>query len=228
MDNNIITFATRLIYAETGEYPLSFSTVKARNPNTSFPMEPTSDVLEDMGYFVVHPTAAPSGDVVTEIDPGFNAEGQYVQEYAVRSFNADEIAQQVKTRQFELLQEVTRLRDSSIVTGVPINFGGDFGVQHIQVRDGDRANIIGLRIEAQLAKDAGSTDLMGVRSFENVTVPMTNDQVIDMSIKALNGYRAIMSKCWHFQDMVKASETMADFPELPADFKPDVQDVVPA
>jgi hypothetical protein len=226
--DNVITFSTRLIHAESGTYPLTFNGIKARHPQTSFPSEPTAEMLESLGYFVVKPTASPSGDVVTELAPVKNAEGQYEEVYEVRAFNEAELQSRLETRKNEVLTELNTMRARQLEIGAPIDFGGDFGVQHIQLRDGDRANIIGLRIEAQLNVDAGVEEMMGIRTYENVLVPLTPAQVLQVSMTVLASYKVIMGTTWYYQDMIKDALTLADIPSLEGDILAPPTKSVPA
>jgi hypothetical protein len=218
-----INFNTRFIEVASGEYPLTFQSIKAKNPLTSFASEPTAEQLAAMGYEVVKPIATPAGDVVTEGAPVLNEDGTYEQVYVVRAFNAEEVAQRLAMKQSELNNTTRILRDQALNKGAPFDFGGAFGVQHIQMRDGDRANVIGLRFKAEALLAAASTDMMGIRTFENVLVPLTASQFMDMSWKFMSAFETVMGTAWHYEDLIKAAVAEAELPALPETFTPAAQ-----
>lgn len=216
-----INGATRFIEAASGDYPLTFQAIKQRFPNSSFPSEPSYELMVSIGYFAVLPSARPDGDVVFEVQPVLREDGFYEQAFGVRPFTPEEIAAYLATQQTSKLSEVSILRASALAVGAPIDFGGVYGVQHIQLRDTDRVNILGLRIKANAMIAGSSTDTIKVRTYENSSVPLTAQQVIDLSWKVLAAYESIMTKAWDFQDLIKAAETLAELPVLPPSFTPD-------
>lgn len=223
-----ISFNTRLIHAESGDYPLTFASIKNRHPLTSFAAEPTAEQLLALGYHVVTEILAPLGDVVLEGAPELQADGTYKQTYTVRAFNADEQAQRLSMKQLELANQISTLKNDSLTKGAPFDFGGAYGVQHVQMRDGDRANIIGLRFKADAIVAAGTADMMSVRTGENNLVPLTANQFLDLSWKFMSAFEAVMGTAWHYEDLVKAAIAAEELPELPADFTPEVQSLVAA
>lgn len=223
-----INFNTRFIEVASGEYPLTFQAIKQKNSLTSFAAEPTVEQLDAMGYAVVQPVATPAGDVVTEAAPLLKADGTYEQVYEVRAFNAEELAQQLAMKKSELNNSIRMLRAQALEKGAPFDFGGVFGVQHIQLRDGDRPNIIGLRFKADALLAAASTDQMSVRTFENVLVSMSASQFMDMSWKYMSAFETVMGTSWHYEDLIGAAISLDDLPVLPASFSPDVQVIAAA
>jgi hypothetical protein len=223
-----ISFNTRFIHVESGDYPLTFASIKSRHPLTSFAADPSAEQLKELGYHVVTEILAPVGDVVLEGVPELQEDGSYKQTYTVRAFNEDEIKQRLSMKQIDLENQITVLKNAALVKGAPFNFGGDFGVQHVQMRDGDRANIIGLRFKADAIVAAGADTMMGVRTGENNLVPVTAAQFLDLSWKFMSAFEAVMGTAWHYEDLVKAADAAEDLPELPADFTPEVQSLVAA
>ena len=223
-----ISFNTRFIEVASGEYPLTFQGIKAKNPLTSFATDPTAEQLEAMGYDVVQPVATPAGDILTEAPPLLKEDGTYEQVYVVRAFNAEEIAQRLEMKKSELNNSIRMLRNQALEKGAAFDFGGAFGVQHVQLRDGDRANIIGLRFKAEALLAAASTDMMAVRTFENKLVPMTAGQFMDMSWKFMSAFETVMGTAWHYEDMISAAELDEELPVLPESFTPDAQSLAAA
>lgn len=221
-----VDFSIRFIAAETGEYPLTIAMIKAKHPLTSFPSEPTAELFEDMGYHVVQPSAVPAGDVVTEVAPVLGEDGIYRQAYESRNFSAEEVSANLQTEQGSRRSSLMMKRTTALEKGAPIDFGGTIGLQHVQLRDGDRANIIGLRIDSESAITAGNVDYTGVRTYENVFVPLTHQQMVDLSWKVLSAYKEIMMISWNYEDLIKAAETLAELPALPEEIVPTPQAIL--
>lgn len=210
----IITEYTQLINIATQSYPVTLSQVKRDLPNLSFPLEPTDAQLLELGYAVVEPLAKPEGDVVTEAAPVLT-DGIYAQGWDIRSFNEAEVAQQLVDKKAAMQQEVDTLRDAALVTGTPYLFPNDI-TNHIQLRNGDRANLTGLRIQADYLKVTGVMDpVFSFRTYENINHLLTPQQMIDVTNTALTAYMVIMSNGWTLKDQIAAALTIGELPVLP-------------
>lgn len=218
-----IDHTTRFIFPAEGLFPLTLRAIHLRHPNILFPPKPTAETLMELGYHVVHSMPRPVGEVVTEIYPVQGEDDLYYQTYEVREYNTEEQLTQFQSEQRNRLSAVEDLRTQALAKGTPIDFGEVFGVKHIQMRDGDRANILGLRVKAEAAIAIESTDLLGIRSYENVLVPLTPQEVLTVSWLVLSGYEEVMMSTWNLQDLVNGSEQMSDLPELPATLLPAVR-----
>ena len=77
------------------KYPYSIGDLRRDNPQTSFPAQPTNDLLAEYDMFPVTRTDIPSVDytqAVTEADPQ-QINGEWVQAWIVTDRTAEEIAQ---------------------------------------------------------------------------------------------------------------------------------------
>ena len=216
----IIDSNTRFIFTETSEYPLTFQQIKQRLNNVSFPSEVTYEMMAWFNFLAVLPVTPPTGDVVTEGQPFLRQDGYYEQTYEVRAFTPEEHAAYLLVRQNEELSKVTTLRLAAVARGVPVDFGAPYGVQYMQLRDGDRVNILGLRIQANAMIAAGDVTPINIRTYENLSVPLTPQKVIDLSWSSLAGYQQIMGAAWDLQDLIRAAESLADLPVLPESLTP--------
>ena len=118
-----------------------------------------------------------------------------------------------------LLKNIPELKAKSLERGLAVDFGGLYGVQHIQMRDGDRANMLGMRIQAQMLIDSGLPNMLGIRTYENVWVPLSPEDMLDLSWKILSGYVATMKLAWDFEDLVRAAMTLQELPDEPEIFE---------
>lgn len=224
-----VTQSTLLLELDTGNYPVRTHSLR-RNPrlkNKLIPREPTVDQINSLGFVVVHPTPRPEADVVSEGEPIQATEdtviegvdvvvGEYYQQWESRSFNEGEIAQRVESKKNELLSQLKSATTNMLYNGLPYTFPGNI-VNHIQLRDGDRANITGLRVGAEadirmMEVDPEYTPRsnLGFRTFENQFFPMTPEQIVDLSDYAFAVFNAVKGIEWMYEGLIKNSETLED------------------
>lgn len=212
---------TLLIHVESGTYPLTLSSLKSRHPSISFGASMSEEELAALGYAPVARVTRPEGDVVTEVAPVADGEGGYKQAYEVRAFNEQELAEQLANKKSMIAAQVNSVRESTLAKGAAIDFGGDAGVLHVQMRDGDRANLLGLKQGAERAFEGGVTDpVLPLRTEEDVTVMLTPEQMINVSWLVFDAYQEVMAASWAVKDAADAAQTADDLPEVPASFEP--------
>jgi hypothetical protein len=88
------------------QYPYSFIQLRKDNPNTSYPRNPSDEVLENFGLFKVQPTANPEHDSVTQnVTEGTPelVDGVWTQTWIVSDIPEEEIQQRVDAA-WELLR----------------------------------------------------------------------------------------------------------------------------
>lgn len=198
------------IQVATGEYPLSFFQVRRKMPNVIFGNEVTTEQISAMGFEVVHPGERPTGDVVAELQPA-KIDGIYKQQYEVRSFTAEELEMRLQQKKQNLISLVNNKLMRDLQKGFAYDFGGEHGVMHIQLRDSDRANLTGMcAMAADFPEKA-----QPFRTYENVIVMLTSQQVIAMAQAAHGGYLALLSAVWGLKDQIERAATEAELPEVP-------------
>ena len=207
---SILTGSEKFIEVATGNYPLSFSEIARKLPNVLFGANVDVEELAALGFREVIAEDHAEGDVATEVTP-VEIDGVYKQQWEVRSFTEEELDTKLNVRKAELREQVAALSDSALVSGVPYDFGGAYGIKSIQLRDGDRANLGGMR---QIAKDHPEIP-QRFRTFENVIVPLDADGVLSMTLAALYAYNGILDKAWQLKDAIETATTEAELPELP-------------
>lgn len=214
-----ISANTLLVHIETNTYPLTVAALKHRHPNISFGQEIDKEMLDALGYAAVAEVPRPEGDVVVETAPARMADGSYVQNYDVRSFTEQEIAAQVAAEKDAKLVEVERAREQALAVGAPMSFPGQTEVLHAQMRDGDRANILGLRAHAEVQHQQGVVDaVIPFRTYEDKTVMLTPEQTIKMAWAVFASYQMVMAESWSLKDAIAAAESKADLDTLVIDF----------
>lgn len=216
------TNSTVLIHVESGEYPLSVVALKARHTNISFGSHIDTDFIKSLGYEEVVDSVAPVGDVVTEVAPVKGSDGVWRQQWLARDYTAEELGSQLEALRQDALVKINDLLVNTLSKGTPFNFdalGGEGNVQHVQMRDADRTNILGLKQEAD--RLVASTDpVIPLRTFEDNTLMLTPAQVLSISWGVSAGYQEVMMKSWQLKDAVRNAKTLAELPVIPDDFEP--------
>lgn len=209
----LITNSNELIHVESGRYPLYLRDVRRENITKSLPASPTEASINNLGYAVVHPTARPIGDVVTRGAPVLE-DGVWKQTWNVRPFTPEELQTRLEEVKTKTLKDIEDYREKLLAYGVEYDFGD--GVGHIQVRDGDRANLAGLRLDAEAAIREENTAFMRVfRDREDQMHTLDAEGIIAMTNAALAGYYQILQDVWELKDLTKLAETIDDIPEVP-------------
>lgn len=216
--NTPISSGMRFIEVATGEYGLDFQTVKKSNNDIDNLDNPTVEQLLSYGFARVHPTTPPVGDVVTEVTPQKDAEGRYQQAFMVRPFTPFELVNNLVNEKAKLHELISKKKNDALNMGAPINFGTGYGIQHVQMRDGDRANVLGLRMEAEKIIAENTDTMMGIRTYENNIVPVTAAQMVDIGWQVLKAYKGVMGTAWHFEDQLNRAESIHELPFLPESF----------
>lgn len=221
--NTPITNDMKFICPVVNYYPFTFEKIKDKDLHIEFDDNFSLEQLLELGYCLVEPTEKPVGDVVFEKHPVRAEDGTYKQVWDTRKFTAEELSVVLTARKDELLKSIGEIKVKSLARGTPVDFGDTYGVQHIQLRDGDRANILGLRIKAESILSNEVAAPMGIRTYENVLVPLNADAMINLSWIILNSYEETMRTAWDLEDLVNAAENLAELPEVPEYFTPTVQ-----
>jgi len=213
-----VTAASLLMNIETGEYPLTLQQARQHCQDASFAAEPEEEALAELGFAVVYPTERPTpavDQIVEQLAPVLSG-GRYEQRWQLRYYTNEELTQVLAQRKLELLADVERLRTQTLLVGGQYTFP-DGPTQHIQLRDGDRANLSGLANKAERLIAKGSTETMMFRTYENESRILTPAQMVDMTDASFDLYMLIMSQAWTLQGLINAATTLQDLPVVPAE-----------
>lgn len=220
MADATISAATRLVKpgapGEDSEYPLYLSQVRAAFPNTSFPSEPLEEYINSLGYFVVEDAEKPesSTQMVEEGQPVFE-DGVWKQTWVVRDFTTDEATAELATRKTRLLAEITDKTETALNTGYSFDFQDGKAAGHVQLRDGDRANLAGSRTFADALIKKGLSNNMPFRDLENVTHMVPPEVIVELTDGAYMAYLSILNNSWTLKDQVTAAVDIASLPVVP-------------
>ena len=203
----------KLVKIDDGEYPGSIRTAIGRFKEHAVGKRVPVSLLTALGYAVVTPTVRPDerpGKVVVESAPILQGD-TYYQNWQVRDLTAEEINADLQSKKTTRMGEISRLMEAAKSSGMPYDFGGEYGVQHVQLRDGDRTNITGLKICA--AGNPGGR--FHFRTYENNMIVMTAPQIEQMASAAFEGFTELMGVRWVFENQVIEATSVAEPPSLP-------------
>lgn len=203
----------RFIDINTLDFPLTFKDIKNKTPNTFWGTDVTADELLLVGFALIIPSPKPEGDVVLEVEPEL-IDGQFHQAWQARSYTPEEkkaILDQVK---FDKLNTIELLKSQCLAKGYPYQFSP--GVYyHIQMRDSDRTNILGLT--EMSARNPGVDQKF--RTFENVTVTLTSQELATMSDAVGVAYSSLMQSMWGFKDTIDYASDESQMSSIPGDLE---------
>ncbi|MDC8802554.1 DUF4376 domain-containing protein [Halomonas pacifica] len=199
-----------MMYVETATAtPTTLTQIRQANPTALLARSPTDHDVGPLGYAVLHPSAAPEGDVVTLGTPEQRDDGRWYQTWNVREFTPEERTQQLADAKAAKRQEIDRARDDAFAAGLPYEIAGEPDV--VQTRLADKINLLGLRMEAQELKTAGVTDaVMPFRGLSNVQRHLTPDDMIALTNAALAHIQQIYQHSWQLKDAVDDATILAD------------------
>lgn len=211
-----INHSTPLIDVNTKDYPLYLKDI---SPRLEFPTSLGAGidpgVLLELGYAVVEHTEIPNKDVVTEGAPEL-VDGVWKRTWVCREFNDIELASRLEQTKANLLSSIEQLRVDQFAIGFPHVFGKDKVTYHVQVRDGDRANLLSKRTRAMEAIGAKKTDYrVGYHVYENVTVELTAEEMVAMADAADDQTTSAYGVIWQLKAAVNKAITLEELPELP-------------
>lgn len=210
-----LTHSSLIINTDTLQYPVSISQIRRENPTVSLPALPTVAQIEALGYAVVKTVPRPVADVVTEGKPAL-IDGVWTQVWETREFNSQELSARLNAARETRKNELKEYRERVLYKGHPFDFNGVIG--HVQLRDGDRANITGLRVKAESLVRAGVTDpVMFFRTYENEVHYITPEQMIALSDFAFDAYNFSLQHFWDLETELVLAETIEELPEVPVE-----------
>lgn len=211
--DNKVDDSMRFIDPSTMKWGIRLKDIKMSFQNVIWGSDITESMIAVLGYFVVKPTVPPQADVVTEVEPVL-VDGEWIQQWEGRPYTTEELTEQLNHTKDQLLRTIDAIRDDVFATGVPFNFGTteEPDIEHVQVRDGDRANQAGMA--AQLMRQPEQSQ--SFRTYQDNIKQLTPEQVSALTDAAYNGYLTILGYFWSLKDDIKKAETKKELPEVPA------------
>lgn len=215
MSSTVVTGKDILIRVRDNLWPCTIATMRSEFPGVSFPQDPSVETCRKRGYEVVHPTPAPEGDVVVEVQPTL-IDGVWTQTWTSSDFTEEQIAQMVSDRKERLTRAIKAQGERNLNKGMEYDFGEV--VEHIQIRDADRVNLIGLRIKAEQAIAAGTPEVKWMfRTFENNMHELDSTQMVELTDQVLVKYYQIKEPEWFWIDLVADTFSLTELERIADD-----------
>lgn len=203
----------RFIDINTLDFPLTFNDVKRKTLNTFWGTEVSADELLSAGFALIIPSPKPEGDVVTEVEPNL-IDGQFIQAWQARSYTPEEKKAFLDKVKFNKLNTIESLKSRCLAKGYPYQFSN--GVYyHIQMRDSDRTNILGL--SEMSARNPDVT--LKFRTYENITVTLTSEDLVTMSDMVGMAYSSLMEVLWGLKDRIESAVEESQISNIPSDLE---------
>ena len=173
-------------HTETGEFPITAQQIRDRHRSQASVGRTLGDDLASLlGYERVLIAARPDVDPMTHIvaaQPPEHVDGVWQQGWQVTPRPDADIAAdrrvQLEARIVERCAEVEAIRDKRLQR-YPHDFGGDYGLLTLQLRDSDRIAWLTLDSNASKLIAAGQGETAGlleIRTEENITVPVHTER----------------------------------------------------
>lgn len=212
----LVTRDTRLIFAETGEYPLFLDDFKTRE-NAVIGTTIDSEALVEFGYFPVEETPRPTeGNVITEAAPVQDEEtGTWKRVWDVRQYNEEEYAAFLQQTKDTMQYKIDTFRNEQFAIGFPHLFP-DGEIYHAQVNTVGRGNISDLRTLAKEALADGTPFQVVFRTYENINVTLNAEETVELGNAAAMQVQAGYALSWKLKDDTRDATSLEEIPELPS------------
>lgn len=196
------------------QWPVYLADARRAFPNVSFSLEQPEENLVEFGYFPLLPGTPPQGDVVTKLPPEL-VDGKWVQQYDVRSFTDEEIAQQLTDAKNNAFASLDNLLNNTYGAGYFYDFvSGETTVQHHFSLTADNQQLMtGLHLLAK--QETNAERLFTLRTVENLTVKYTPAQVVEMTTALMEHIVAVLEKLWDLMDDIALAEHLSELPVIP-------------
>lgn len=206
-----VTSKTLLINSSTGQYPMSlFDLRKAAEGLYAFGDEAPEEILPLFDLAVVNPSEKPSDGNFKEGAPAFQ-NGVYVQVWENSPLSQSDLQESLTAKKQELLIDLKTSLEKALSKGFSYQF--PTGTYCVQLREADRTNILGLSLRAERRPE----DNYVFRAQCDTIIPLTGDQMLDMTDAAFDSFTAIMAAKWSIEAEIAASKTIEELPDIPSD-----------
>lgn len=209
----MVTQSDVIIRLSDNYYPFSLEEVRQAHPLVSFGTELAEEDLTELGYALVHDTERPTGDVVIELPP-LEVDGVWRRQWQARDFDESEISDRFAAVQADYFANFERVVDGILAVGMPYVVNGE--TIHVQLREKDKINLLALQGKNERLVAKGVTDRQQIfRPYENETLMLTPEEMVDLCDKALTTMEAIYIKVWAIKDAAEKAKTPEELPPLP-------------
>jgi hypothetical protein len=216
MEQNMqVTGSTPLIIVDLSEdqpliWPTNLYEINKYFPNVSFGIPQDEENLVPFNIFPIDPGTPPTGDVVTKITPVLT-EGRWVQQYEVRDFNEQELADNLEAARNSALWQLDSVLGNTYDRGFNSPHGE--GTDVFSMSSDNRQLITGLYLLASVEQDAERK--FKLRTVANVTVEYSVDEMKALGKAVMEYVTAVLEKLWAYMDQITSATKIEDLPQVP-------------
>lgn len=204
--------STVFMHLESGQYPIRYWELRRRVTNVAFAETPDEAFINMLGYVVVEPTERPEG-MVAEGAPILE-DGVWKQTWTVRTLEGQELEDYLVQQRQILDQQLNEVIRNDLAKGFPHLFP-DAEIYYVQMRNEDRNNIAGARLnaDAEIAKGNGEGTTFFI-PLENVIVPITFNFMHDLADTAYAKYMGYLARKRAAKDAIINAATIEALPVI--------------
>lgn len=181
------------------QYPYSFAQLRKDNPNTSYPRNPSDEILENFGVFKVEQTTRPEHDTVAQnVNEGAPelVNGVWSQTWVISDASQEEIA----SRTEDLKRQINNHREKIIVNGCNVAIA-NVGTIYVTGSEKDVRNVAGLGQGAIVRIMTGDETTVDFRDGNNDMFTLTPQQMLELWQKSAGYISAIYQASWVIKEM---------------------------
>lgn len=184
-------------------YPFDPETLRAENPETSFPERLGELLLAGFDVLAVEPTVLPEcgpDQRAVERQPLFEA-GVWRQQWAVRQITSSELNQ----AKGEFWSRAKAVRDEHINAGCNVP-----GIGRFDTDDTSRGNINGAVTGAMLAAQSGTPFQVSWKLADNTVATIDGAGMVEVGVAVLAYVSACHARAQAFGEAIQAASSMTD------------------
>jgi len=201
---------TKMIRTSDMAYPVFLRDFLAENKNVSIGSFVWEYGMRESGYFKVHETPQPTGDIVTEKMPVYNEEDElWYQVWEVESFSPEQIEANLNAAKAEKRDLAYQQFSFDLLSGVLIG-------EDLFAADPDGANNLNLTRAYAVANPDKKDILLRRSDFSLITV--TSSEAIGKIDEVFIKAGEVHQKLLKFLESVYATTLITEIPEVPQTF----------
>lgn len=210
-----VTGSTPLIVVDHPDYdgpqwPTNLYEINKYFPNVSFGIPQDEENLVPFNVFPIDPGTPPVGDVVTKVTPVL-VDGRWVQQYEVRSFNEQELADNLEAGRQNALYQLDSVLGNTYERGFSNAHGESTDI--FSMSSDNRQLITGMYLLADTETDADRK--FKLRTVSNQTVEYSVDEMKALGKAVMEYVTAVLEKLWDYMDQITSATKIEDLPEVP-------------
>ena len=194
-------------------WPLTMNQIRRRENNITFAPTPDLPFVESVGYQVLHESEIPTGGQVTEVTPQL-VDGKWTRVYSMRPYTPEEIQGFIDTERQVRLQLLNERLAERLAMGYESVISG--ATHRINMSDANANDLSTQLRRAIQAVDRGQSTIFKLRTVDNQTLSLGPQDTVDLIDTVLAERQRILEVSWDLEDLLAASETIEEMPQIPA------------